>query len=249
MAKRGRSSVRKRSFTSAPTSSRASQGVTGRQANGRSARRRRGNRRQTRQWLIWAAVAVGAVALLTYALWPRAQAQPLPASRLDDSPTLGPASAKVTIVEYGDFGCPSCKAWHQAGVLNQVVAKYGANVRFVWRDFPIVTTQSPKAAEAGQCAFDQGKFWQYHDLLYQKAPALAVDDLKTYARQLGLDSKTFDQCLDSGQNAPVVQHTLQDAYSHGFTGTPSFLINGKPQIGGPSFAYLSSQIDQILTAQ
>jgi protein-disulfide isomerase len=194
-------------------------------------------------------VALGGVALLTYALWPRAQTPSLPAARLDDAPAVGPVSAKVTIVEYGDFGCTSCKAWHQAGVLNQVIAKYGANVRFVWRDFPVVTVQSPKAAEAGQCAFDQGKFWPYHDLLYQKAPALAVDDMKAYARQIGLDGKTFDQCLDSGKNAPVVQHSLQDAYSHGLTGTPSFLINGKPQVGGPSFAYLSSQIDQILSAQ
>jgi protein-disulfide isomerase len=194
-------------------------------------------------------VAVGAVALLTFVVWPRAQTPSLPASRLDAAPALGPASAKVTIVEYGDFSCPSCKAWHQAGVLNQVIAKYGDKVRFVWRDFPVVTTQSPKAAEAGQCAFDQGKFWPYHDLLYQKAPALAGNDLKAYARQIGLDSKTFDQCLASGQNAPVVQQSLQDAYSHGFTATPSFLINGKPQVGGPSFAYLSSQIDQILAAQ
>jgi|GEM_PF-496494 len=249
MAKRGRSNARRQTFTSAPTSSRTARGVTGRHANGGSARRRRFFRSQARQWLIWAAVAVGAIALLTYALWPRAQAQPLPASRLDDAPALGPASAKVTIVEYGDFGCTSCKAWHQAGVLNQVIAKYGDNVRFVWRDFPVVTTQSPKAAEAGQCAFDQGKFWPYHDLLYQNAPAVAVDDLNVYARQIGLDGKTLDQCLDSGRNAPVVQHSLQDAYSHGFTGAPSFLINGKPRIGGPSFAYLSSQIDQILAAK
>ena len=83
----------------------------------------------------------------------------------------------MTIIEYGDFGCPTCRGWEQAGVLKQIVATYGDQVHFVWRDYPIITAQSPQAAEAGQCAFDQGKFWQYHDLLYAKQPALSISDL------------------------------------------------------------------------
>src|SRR5260221_6782781 len=132
------------------------------------------------------------VELLGYCL------QPLGYRDLGADPSLGPQSAPVTLVEYGDFACPTCKAWHQAGVLKQVRAKYGDRLRFVWRDFPIIAPESFKAAEAGQCANDQGKFWPYHDTLYDHAPALDVSDLKAYARAVGLDAATFDRCLDSG---------------------------------------------------
>ena len=99
---------------------------------------------------------------------------------------------------------------------------YGDQVRFVWRDFPVITPQSPKAAEAGQCAYDQGQYWEYHDLLYERAPALGVNDLKTYAAEVGLDTAQFNQCLDAGQHQATVDHDLQDALGRGFRGTPSF---------------------------
>ena len=107
----------------------------------------------------------------------------------------------MTIIEYGDFGCPTCRGWEQAGVLKQIVATYGDQVHFVWRDYPIITAQSPQAAEAGQCAFDQDKFWQYHDLLYAKAPALSISDLKSYAAQIGLNTAQFNQCLELGKRS------------------------------------------------
>jgi protein-disulfide isomerase len=79
------------------------------------------------------------------------------------SPMLGPETAPVTIVEYGDFGCTTCLGWYKSGVLNQLRTRYGDQIRFVWRDFPVITLLSPKAAEAGQCAHEQGKFWEFHD--------------------------------------------------------------------------------------
>ncbi len=212
--------------------------------------------RQYRPLLTMAAVVIGALVVLAYLVWPRPQAQLTMgaagtggAASLGDDPSLGPASAPVTIVEYGDFGCPSCKAWYKAGVLEQVRAKYGDKVRFVWRDFPIITVQSPKAAEAGQCANDQGKFWPYHDTLYNHAPALSVGDLKSYAAALGLDTAKFTACLDSGQYAAKVSRSQSDAFAHGFRGTPGFLVNGQPLDGPPSFDYLSSLIDQALVSQ
>jgi len=84
--------------------------------------------------------------------------QPVDTARLVDDPALGPTTAPVTIVEYGDFGCPSCRAWHRAGILKQIRAQYGEKVRFVWRDFPVITPQSPQAAVAAQCAYDQRRF-------------------------------------------------------------------------------------------
>ncbi len=193
----------------------------------------------------------GALALILLAavfyLSSRPKAQPLDESRLASNPTLGSDSAKVTIVEYGDFGCTSCRAWHNAGIMKQVLAVYGNDVQFVWKDFPVITAQSPKAAEAGQCALDQGKFWEYHDLLFANAPALSVNDLKDYAAQVGLDTTKFNQCLDSGQNQAKVNQSLNEAQrQYAFPGTPSFLINGRKLVGPPSFETLKSTIDSIL---
>ncbi len=85
---------------------------------------------------------------------------------MDAAPALGPKTAPVTIVEYGDFGCPSCWLWYATGVLDQLRAKYGDQIRFVWRDYAVITLLSPDAAEAGQCANEQGKFWEFHDAVY-----------------------------------------------------------------------------------
>jgi len=199
-----------------------------------------------RRWVGYGALALILIAAIFF-VSTRPKAQPLDAKRLASNPTLGPDSAKVTIVEYGDFGCPTCRAWQRAGVLKQLVATYGDRIQFVWKDFPIITAQSPKAAEAGQCAFDQGKFWEYHDLLYDKAPALSVAELKDYAAQLGLDTRKFDQCLDSGQDQAKVAQSLNEAQrQYGFPGTPSFLINGKKLVGPQSFDTFRSLIDPIL---
>lgn len=195
-------------------------------------------------------IGIGALALILFAVFfymsSHPKAQPLDETRLASDPTLGFDSAKVVITEYGDFGCTSCRAWHRAGIMQQVLAAYGNDVQFVWKDFPVITAQSPKAAEAGQCAFDQGKFWEYHDLLYAKAPALSVSDLKDYAAQIGLDTTKFNQCLDSGQNQDKVKQNLDEARSLGLPGTPSFLVNGKKLVGPPSFETLKSTIDAIL---
>ena len=213
-----------------------------------SVRQRRQANRQRRDWLTTSLVGVVAVIVGALLLWPRPPAKPVDAARLANDPSLGPATAAVTIIEYGDFGCPSCRAWHQAGILDQIRAKYGDRVRFVWRDFPVITPQSPKAAEAGQCAYDQGKFWEYHDALFAHAPALSVSDLKAYAAEVGLDTARFNQCLDSSQHKATVDHDLQDAFARGFRGTPSFLVNNQPLAGPPSLEYLQTLIDPLLAS-
>ena len=172
----------------------------------------------------------------------------LSSARLKTDPTLGNPNAPVTIIEYGDFGCPTCQGWERAGVREQLLQAYGDKLYFVWRDFPIITAQSPKAAEAGQCAFDQGKFWEYHDLLYQHAPALSIPDLKAYAVEAGLNPSNFNRCLDSGQDAPKVQQSLKQARALGFYATPSFLINGKKALGAASFDTFKSLIDASLAS-
>ena len=176
----------------------------------------------------------------------RPEAIELDESRLASNPVLGTDTPIVTITEYGDFGCSACRAWHNAGIKNRIMSEYGDKVQFVWKDFPVITAQSPKAAEAGQCAFDQGLFWEYHDLLYDNAPAIRVDDLKTYAIQLGLDAEQFNQCLDSGQNRAKVSQNLNEARQLGLPGTPSFLVNDQRLAGPPTYESLKSIIEQAI---
>jgi protein-disulfide isomerase len=191
--------------------------------------------------VLLAVLIIGAIVIKQPASSPKSDA-----GLLGNAPSLGSPEAKVTIIEYGDFGCPTCKNWFKTGVLNQIRAKYGDRVHFVWRDFPVITPESPKAAEAGQCANEQEKFWPYHDLLYEHSPALSIPDLKSYAKEIGLDTGKFDQCLDSGKYTEKVNAETQDALQHNFMATPSFLLNDRPLLGPSSFKYLVSLIDPIL---
>jgi hypothetical protein len=121
-------------------------------------RQERQAKRRRQRYLRIGVILIGLTLVAGYFLWPRPKAQAISQDRLNDDPFIGSINAPVTIVEYGDFGCPSCRGWHNAGILKQVQAVYGDQVRFVWRDFPVITAQSPKAAEAAQCAYDQGYF-------------------------------------------------------------------------------------------
>jgi len=210
-------------------------------------------RRQQRQekikrqkYLRIGVVLLGLALVAGYFLWPRPGAQAVSSERLNDDPALGSPNALVTIIEYGDFGCPACQAWHNAGILDRVIETYGDQVQFIWRDFPIITAFSPEAAQAAQCAYDQNRFWEYHDLLFERGPSFRDENLKNYAVELGLDSTAFNQCLDSRQHQATVDKDLQDAFDRRFRGTPSFLVNDQPLAGPPTFEYLQSLIEPIL---
>jgi len=113
----------------------------------------------------------------------------------------------------------------------------------VYRDFPLTSIHeySQKAAEATECADDQGKFWEYNDLLFANQTALDVDSLKGYAAQLGLDTATFNDCLDGGKQTSEVEKDSQDAQSYGATGTPAFFINGQLVSGALPFEDYTDQ--------
>jgi len=114
---------------------------------------------------------------------------------------------------------------------------YEGKIRFVYRDFPLTTIHqhAQKAAEATECADDQGKFWEYQDLVFANQSALDVDSLKSYAAQLDLDTATFNDCLDTGEQTAEVDKDSQDAQSYGVTGTPAFFINGRLVSGALPF--------------
>jgi len=167
-----------------------------------------------------------------------------PKDLADDDPFLGPANAKVTIVEFSDYACSFCSM--AEGTLKQILQNYPTQVRIVYRDFPI-HQQAWKAAEASQCANDQGKFWQYHDLLYQKQNYLTVNDLKQYAVTLGLNSVQFDSCLDSGKYSSEVQKDYSDGQAAGVTATPTFFVNGEMIVGAQAYSVFQAAIEKVLS--
>jgi protein-disulfide isomerase/rhodanese-related sulfurtransferase len=183
-----------------------------------------------------------------------ASPQPTPAA-LDarlvrpDSHATGDLQSSVTVVEFGDLECPMC-GLAQKTVL-RMLQQYGRKVRFVFRHFPLTSIhpQAEKAAEATECAGEQGKFWQAEELLYQKQPDLSVDALKRYAAQLGLDTQKFDECLSSGRMAPRIQQDIADAKALGVHWPPTFFVGHQMLIGAPDYKELSRLIDQQLADQ
>jgi len=182
-------------------------------------------------WVL--AAAIGIVLLLLVLVLLRQPETPTPTAMLDrPNPQIGPQDAPVTIVEFGDYGCSSCMIWAAAGMRQQLLDKYGGQVRFVWADFPVITLESPKAAEAGRCAYDQGKFWEYQDFVYNNYQGIEIPYLKYYAGEVGLDQAVFDQCLDSGVKQAEVDLDFQDAMLRSIDATPTFLINDQVAIVG-----------------
>lgn len=150
---------------------------------------------------------------------------PVQAISTDDDPSIGPATAPVTIVEFTDFQCPACAAMYP--VLDEVVKSYGDKVRFVVRDFPLQQHEwAKKAAEAANAARAQGKFFEYAALLFQRQKALDVPSLKKYASEIGLNRVKFDAELDKGVYAAEVKHDMDDGEIYGIGSTPSIFING-----------------------
>ncbi|RJS19262.1 hypothetical protein DRW03_23170 [Corallococcus sp. H22C18031201] len=161
-------------------------------------------------------------------------------------PAKGPANAPVTIVEFSDFQCPFCS--RAIATVDEVTKTYGDKVHLVFRNFPLdFHKDAQKAAEAAQCANDQGKFWEMHDKLFaSQQQGLGVDNLKKYAAELKLDTAKFDKCLDSGEKAAVVKADQADGAKVGVNGTPAFFINGIMLSGAQPFDEFKSIIDAEL---
>jgi protein-disulfide isomerase len=140
-------------------------------------------------------------------------------------PARGPENAPITIVEFSDFQCPYCG--REAPVVDRLMKEYDGKVRLVFRHFPLnFHPNAQKAAEAGACAADQGKFWEMHDKIFGNQQKLAVDDLKGFAKEVGLDGKKFDHCLDAGEKKALVEADAKAGEEAGVSGTPAFFVNG-----------------------
>jgi protein-disulfide isomerase len=168
---------------------------------------------------------------------------------VDDDPVLGNDDAELTIIEFSDFECPFCKRANDDALV-QVKSQYvdTGKVKIVYRDFPLTSIHpiAQKAGEAAECADDQGKFWEYHDLIFERQPSLSQASLKQWAGELGLDQKEFDDCLDSGEHSAEVNKDASDAQRAGGRGTPFFIVGNQALSGAQPFSAFQAAIESQL---
>lgn len=161
-------------------------------------------------------------------------------------PVTGPASAPVTIVEFSDFQCPFCQRVEPT--MKQLRATYGDKIRIVWKDFPLTSVhpQAFESAQAGACARDQGKFWEYHDQLFANQQALQRESLLQYASAVGMDAAKFKTCLESAQYEGRVRDAMAAGSKQGVTSTPTVFVNGRMVTGAQPYEVFASIIDDEL---
>lgn len=166
-----------------------------------------------------------------------------------DDPSLGRVDAPVTIVEFADFGCPYSR--ESSFVVRELAAKYPESVRFIYRDFPLTDLHpiAQKAAEAAQCAQDQGMFWEYHDKLYQNQNDVSEDRLVEFATELNMNTFQFESCLSSGRYADEVIADYQVGVEAGVRGTPTFFINGNRIAGAIPKEIFDALIQSVVSRE
>jgi protein-disulfide isomerase len=168
--------------------------------------------------------------------------------RVDTNRIRGERDAPITIVEFSDYQCPFCA--RAQPTLREVLAKYPGKVRLSFRDLPIreIHPQAEPAAIAARCAGDQGKYWEFHDLIYQNQSAakLANAGLLEHARTLQLDMKAFETCQASGKFKTAIERDIDEAGNLGASGTPAFFVNGIFLNGAVPFSEFQKVIDREL---
>lgn len=166
----------------------------------------------------------------------------------DEDYFKGNLDAPVIIVEFSDFQCPFCAAFYQ-NTLPKIEENYikTGKVKFVFRDFPLPShVNAQKAAEAAECAGEQNKFWEMHNMIFDNQEKIGIADLKQNAKFLGINVAAFDGCLDSGKYADEVKKDLNDGSVAGVSGTPTFFINGEKLVGAQSFSVFEGIIERKL---
>jgi predicted DsbA family dithiol-disulfide isomerase len=159
----------------------------------------------------------------------------------------GNSSSNIEIIEYSDFECPFCANFSNS--MNQVFENYGDQVKVVFRHFPLsFHANAQKAAEAAECAGEQGNFWNMHDLIFKanRDQQMSIGKWREIAGVIGIDVNKFNVCLDSGKYADKVQSDFKEGQSLNITGTPTTFVNGIPVKGAQSYEALKAVIEQEL---
>jgi protein-disulfide isomerase len=171
----------------------------------------------------------------------------VPTPKVSD-PTRGASSAKITIVEFGDFQCEFCQEW--ATTYEQLAAKYGSSIRLVWKDSPLdsIHPKARSAAIAARCAQQQFKFWEYHDALFAKPDDLGTERYNAIAVDLGLNQNLFSACLTDQAAANLIDGNLAEAVQFGIRSTPTIFVGSYVLTEVPTFATMDALISSILSS-
>lgn len=159
---------------------------------------------------------------------------------IENYPSKGKSNAPVTIVEYSDYECPFCGRFYSQ-TLPLIQREYvdSGKVKLVFKDFPLGFHQyAQKAAEAAHCVKEQkgdDGYWKMHDKLFENQQSLSIENIKQWAKELGVNVRDFNSCLDSGKMATTVQKAMREGQQDGVQGTPAFFINGKLLSGAQPF--------------
>lgn len=162
----------------------------------------------------------------------------------DHDHSTGRADAPIILLEYGDFECDSCLRAYP--IVKRIREQFGDDLRFVWRNFPIVETHphAERAAEAAESAATQGKFWEMHDTLFEHQPEFEDAQLKMYAKETGCDEEQFDRDLAERTHLQHIRQDYQSGLDSGVSGTPTFFINGKRHEGFFRYEVLVEAIER-----
>ncbi|MFQ5914785.1 MAG: DsbA family protein [Nitrospinota bacterium] len=189
------------------------------------------------------------------------QSRPMPIAAsvgIDDDPILGDSKAPLTLIEFSDYQCPFCGRFSR-DIFPRIKKEYieTGKVRYVFRDFPLpFYVYAQKAAEAAQCAGDQGRYWEMHDFIFVNQHAIKVEDLKGYARRIGLNIETFNTCLDTNRYSEEVRKDREAGRKAGVRRIPSFVLgrttdNGKIVgrfiSGAQPYEVFKSALEDLLT--
>lgn len=158
----------------------------------------------------------------------------------------GDIEALITIVEFSDFQCPYCSSFHNT--MTKVMEDYPDKVRWVYKHFPLdsIHPYARKAAEASECAAEQGNFWEYSDVLFSQQSKINLPFLKEAAVEIGLDVDKFNVCLESDKYASKVEQDYQEGLKSGVRGTPGSFINGQELGGAVPYEKLKTIIESLL---
>lgn len=166
----------------------------------------------------------------------------------DGYPSLGPADAPITIVEFSDYQCPYCRRFHQQ-TFQALFDAYPGQIRFVYRNLPVTGGSEPvNSAMAALCANEQGVFWEYHDKLFS-SDQLGWEIYRQYAEELELDLDEFAECYESGRQEEVIAADVSFSSNIGVRSTPTFFINGLAFVGAQPLVNFQQVIDQELANQ
>jgi len=161
-----------------------------------------------------------------------------------DNYWLGSPKAKIVIVEFGDFACPVCEK--SFSTIREISLKYKNDIKFIWRDYPVVQSYSAALALTARCAGEQGLFWPMHDKLFRNQGVNTADQFIALANQIGADLNRFKDCLTKQKYLTQIQQDAAEAVKFDIKGTPTWFINGYKVEGEIPYNLFMQMIENII---